>query len=286
MILLDGKIVATKIKEQVAKTIQLNKQKFESTQLVPTTPPILDIQVGDNKSSNIYVKQKQKLFAELGIGFSILNFDETISQETLELNIINANQDNNIRGVFIEQPLPNRFDSVKLINLLDPDKDIESITNYNLGALFNNQPAPYPCTAEAIIKILDYYNINIDGKNCVVVGRSNIVGKPAALLSLYKNATVTICHTHTKNLKEICRQADIVIAAAGQPLMLTEDYFNSFAIVVDAGINYKDNKIVGDVDFENVKNKVAAITPVPGGVGSVTTALLAQHYVNLILNNN
>ena len=184
-------------------------------------------------------------------------------------------------------PLPKNLDSGKIINSISPKKDIEGFTNYNLGALINNENIVAPCTAEGIIELLKYYDIEMSGKNCVVLGRSNIVGKPVALLMLNENATITICHSKTSNIKEICKNADILIVAINKSNFVDESFIKKDAVVVDVGIhrNIKDGKnvISGDVDFESVIDKVSYITPVPGGVGPMTIAMLIKHTLNTIL---
>lgn len=277
--ILDGKYLSNKLIDEAKKRIEILKEKNVNLKIV-------DIIVGSDEGSLVYVKNKQKKFNEVGIEYEIINYGEDIKESDLCDKINKLNLDEKVNGIFIELPLPKNLDSRKIINMIAPKKDIEGFTNFNLGALVNNENVIAPCTAEGIIELLKYYNIETEGKNCVVVGRSNIVGKPVALLMLNENATVTICHSKTDNLKNICKMADILIVAINKENFINEDYIKKDVVIIDVGIHrmVKDGKniVIGDVDFESVLNKASYITPVPGGVGPMTVAMLIKHTINTV----
>ena len=200
-------------------------------------------------------------------------------EELLQL-IDKLNNDDSVDGILVQSPLPKHLDEKYVINNISPRKDVDAFHPINVGKLMIGEPIFMPCTPQGVIRLLEEYNISIEGKNCVVIGRSNIVGKPMAMLLLHNNGTVTVCHSKTKNLKEICRSADILVAAIGRPRFVTADMVKPGAVVIDVGINRcEDGKLCGDVDFENVQNVASAITPVPGGVGPMTIALLMKNTV-------
>lgn len=267
MELLNGKEIAKQIVEQCKKDVQSNNLHIK----------VVDILVGEDEGSLVYIKNKQKKFNEVGIDFELVKISENISEKELVQRIKAYNNDSLVNGIFIEMPLPKHLNTSKIINSIEPKKDLEGCTNYNLGAIINKENEIAPCTAEGIVRLLKSYNIEIGGKNCVIVGRSNIVGKPVALLMLNENATITICHSKTQNLKEICKKADILIVSINKTKFINRDFIKTGSIVVDVGIHNTDNGIVGDVDFEDIKDLVSYITPVPGGVGSMTTAILIEH---------
>lgn len=267
--------------KELAKNIRL-KLKDEVTELknADINPKLAVIMVGDDKASKVYVKNKSKACEEVGIEYEehILPAN-TKMEELLEL-IEKLDNDETIHGILVQSPLPEELDANIAFRTISPKKDVDGFNPINIGKLSLNQDCFVSCTPYGIIKMLEAYNIEIQGAHAVIVGRSNIVGKPLAQCLLNKNATVTICHSKTKNLKEITKQADILIAAVGKPKFITEDMVKEGATVIDVGINrMEDGKLLGDTDFENLKNKVSYITPVPGGVGPMTIAMLMNNVV-------
>ncbi len=265
MIIMDGK----KLKEKT-----LNKLKEEIKDL-DTTLGLAVIQVGNDEASNVYVNQKRKMAIELGYKFVYKIFSSNISQANLIKEIDILNKDDSIHGILVQMPVPEHIDPKAVQNSIDPAKDVDGLTYLNSGRLISKEDGLKPCTPKGIIALLEEYNIPIEGKNAVVVGRSMLVGKPIANLLLNKNATVTICHSKTKDVKKYTKSADIVVVAVGKPHFLTDDMVKKGAVVVDVGISRVDGKLYGDVDFDNVSKKASYITPVPGGVGPMTVAELA-----------
>ena len=245
------------------------------------------IQVGNDEASNVYVKQKEKKALELGYKFVHKVFEEDVDNETV-INYINElNNDDSIDGIIVQMPLPEQLDAALIQNSVDPLKDVDGLSYTNGGKLEQNHPSLIPCTPKGIMALLDEYNIDVEGKNVTVVGRSILVGKPTALLFTNRNATVTLCHSKTKDVKEHTKNADIVVVAVGIAGFLTEDMVKDGAVVVDVGISRIDGKLYGDVDFENVSKKVSYITPVPGGVGPMTVyELMNNVYEAYLLRNN
>ncbi len=228
------------------------------------------VQVGDDEASDIYVKQKGKLAEELGYKFVHKKFDSNVNNDEV-INYINElNNDDSIDGIIVQMPIPNHLDSVLIRNSVNPFKDVDGLTYINAGQLLHNSPALIPCTPKGIGELLDFYNIDVDGMNAVVIGRSVLVGKPIANVLTNRNATVTLCHSHSKNIPYYTKNADIVVVAVGHKGLLTEDMVKDGVIVVDVGISRVDGKLYGDVDYENVSKKASYITPVPGGVGPMT----------------
>lgn len=267
--------------KELAKNIRL-KLKDEVTELknADIKPKLAVIMVGDDKASKVYVRNKSKACEEVGIEYEehILSAS-TKMEELLEL-IEKLNNDATIHGILVQSPLPEGLDANVAFRTISPKKDVDGFNPINVGKLSLNQDCFVSCTPFGIIKMLEAYNIPIEGAHAVIIGRSNIVGKPLAKCLLNKNATVTVCHSKTKNLKEITKQADILIAAIGKPKFVTEDMVKEGATVIDVGINRMDNgKLLGDTDFENIKDKVSYITPVPGGVGPMTIAMLMYNVV-------
>jgi len=232
------------------------------------------IKVGNDKSSEVYLRQKEKMCKYLNIKFKEYIFDNDAKEEDI-INLIKKLNKDKTTGIFVEMPLPKHLNELKIINTIDYRKDVDGLTKINVANLVLNDKGLIPCTPKGIITLLDYYNIDLDGKNVTILGRSNVVGKPLSTLLLNRNATVCICHSKTKNIKDYSLGADIVISALGKPKFVTKDLLKKGCIVVDVGISLVNNEIFGDVDFENVKNKVSYITPVPGGVGPMTIASLA-----------
>ena len=266
--LINGKEVAEYIKQQV-------KNEIEEMGLNVTLAVIV---VGDDPASKIYVNNKKKACEKVGITSLEYIFPSDVSEAELIHFINNLNECKDVNGILVQLPLPKHIDANKVLGWIDPEKDVDCFTDVNTGKLWLGQHDIAPCTAHGIIELLDYYNIDVAGKNCVIVGRSNIVGKPVAALLLEKNATVTICHSKTKDLYKHTTQADIIISAVGKPKFITWGLVKHGAVVIDVGINRDENgKVCGDVDFDGVQDKVCAITPVPGGVGPMTVAVLMKN---------
>lgn len=272
-VILDGKEIADKITAQIKKEVSL-------AQKVPTLAVVL---VGDNSASQIYVRNKAKMAAEIGINSSVINLSADISQSWLETEIENLAKNDDIDAILLQLPLPNGLDAKKVIEKIPPEKDVDGFHPYNLGRLFSGEkPYAVPCTPAGIMEVLKEYNISVDGKNVVIIGRSNIVGKPLSVLMTNANATVTLCHSKTQNLKEITKSADILVAAIGNPKFIKAEDIKDGAVVIDVGINRLENgNIVGDVDFETVKEKASYITPVPKGIGPMTIAMLMKNTMSL-----
>jgi methylenetetrahydrofolate dehydrogenase (NADP+)/methenyltetrahydrofolate cyclohydrolase len=267
--ILDGKKTSELIVKKVAK---------EVTSL-PEPLTLAIILVGNNPASQVYVKNKIKACNEAGIGVKDYRLDEKATQREVMQIIHDCNKDVTVHGILVQLPLPSHLDQDLIINAIDPKKDVDGLTLINQGRLFNGMEAIIPATPKGVITLLQKYFIDISGKNALVIGRSNLVGKPLALLLLQKNATVTIAHSRTSNLKEIAKRADILVAAVGKPLFVTADMVKKEAVVVDVGINKVEGKIVGDVDFQEVKEVASYITPVPKGVGPMTIASLLENIV-------
>ena len=272
--LLDGKEVSENIKNKIRIEVENLKAKG-------IKPKLAVILVGNDPASKIYVKNKSKACEYTGIEYEEFLLNEDIEEEKL-INLINdLNAREDINGILIQSPLPEKFDENKMFSLVSPLKDVDCFTEENVGKLFIGNSILKPCTPSGIIEIFNYYNIDLEGKNVVIIGRSNIVGKPMIECLLERNATVTICHSKTKNITNITKDADILISATGRLNMVTVDMVKEDVIIIDVGMNRnKENKLVGDVDFENVSKKASYITPVPGGVGPMTIAMLMRNVVN------
>lgn len=271
MVLIDGKKVSTEIRGR------LEKETAELKTKIGRTPGLATVLVGEDPASAVYVRNKNKICHEIGFQ----SFGQNLSAETTEeelLDIIKKlNSNDEVNGILVQLPLPDHIDSEKILLSIDPEKDVDGFHPINVGKLAIGNALLTPCTPTGIIALLDYYKIEIPGKHAVVLGRSNIVGKPVAHLLLQRHATVTICHSKTKNLQQVTRQADILIAAVGRPHFVNSDMVKEGAVVIDVGINRVDGKLTGDVDFDQVAEKAGLITPVPGGVGPMTIALLMEN---------
>lgn len=276
MEIINGKEVATLIKKMIAQKLEQNY--IAAGKQVPTLACVL---VGDDPASQVYVANKEKACALVGMKSVIKKLPAEATQEQVAQVISLLNADENISGILLQLPLPKHLDENALINLISPNKDVDGLTDLNLGCLFAGKHVVAPCTATGIIDLLDHYNLPIQGKRAVVVGRSLLVGKSVANLLEQRNATVTVCHSKTQNLAEITRQADILIVAIGKPNFVTADMVKEGAVVIDVGINRLETGLVGDVNFEQVKQKASHITPVPGGVGPMTIAELLQNTLTL-----
>lgn len=270
--LLDGKIIAAELEAQLKLRVDAMKEKG-------FTPGLTVILVGEDPASQTYVSNKEKACERLGIVSQTLRMPADTTQETLEAAIEAANADSAVHGILVQLPLPKHLDSDRALSLILPEKDVDGFHDVNAGRLSRGLDCVVACTPKGALHMLKQAGIPIAGKEAVVVGRSNIVGKPMALLLLQENATVTVCHSRTANLAEHTRRADILVAAIGKPRFITADMVKEGAVVVDVGINRVDGKLCGDVDFDAVAQKASWITPVPGGVGKMTIAMLMDNTV-------
>lgn len=268
MELLDGKVVKAKLLEDLKDKINKLDTKLGLTV----------IQVGEDPASSVYVRQKNKMAESLGFNFNHIRLDENIKEEEL-LNIIEKlNNDDNVDGILVQMPIPNHLNAKKIQNAILPCKDVDGLTDINIGRLSHNIDSLVPCTPMGIIDLLKYYNIDINGKNVVIVGRSDLVGKPLALLMANNDATVTLCHSKTKNLSFYTKNADILVVAIGRANFIKKEDVKKGSVIIDVGINrMEDGKLCGDVLFEEVKDKASYISPVPGGVGQMTVAELGYN---------
>lgn len=269
--IIDGRKIASEIKEEIKAYIENRKD------LGLKLPKIVSILVGNDGGSIFYINSQEKVATSLGVNFEKKLLNEDITEEELIDIIEDLNNDEEVNGIILQLPLPKNFNKDKVINKISNSKDIDCLTFVNQGKLYCGEKTFLPCTPNSVLTLLERYNIALEGKNVVIIGRSNIVGKPTAQLLLNKNATVTICHSKTKNLKDICKKADIIVVAIGKAKFLTEEYVNENSIVIDVGTSSVDGKIVGDVDFDNIESKVSMLTKVPGGVGALTTTLLIKN---------
>lgn len=269
--IIDGKEVAASVRESIKKEVEVLEKDGKKTGLAV-------IIVGNNPASRVYVNNKKKGCAEVGMeSFEYALPEETTTDELLEL-VEKLNNDTAVDGILCQLPLPKQIDEKKVLNAIAPNKDVDAFHPVNTGHIMIGDHSFLPCTPAGIMEMLKYYNISVEGKECVVIGRSNIVGKPMAMLLLGQNGTVTICHSRTKNLKEVTRRADILVAAVGKAYFVTEDMVKDGAVVIDVGMNRNaDGKLCGDVDFDKVKDKCSFITPVPGGVGPMTITMLLKN---------
>ncbi len=269
--IIDGKTISGQIKDELKEKAAKKKESGVNITLAV-------IQVGDDPASSVYVRNKKKGCEYIGIGSEAYELPEQTTQEELLKLIDELNQKEEINGILVQLPLPSHIDEDTVIKAIDPKKDVDGFHPQSVGALCIGQPGFVSCTPAGIIQLLKRSGIPIAGKECVVLGRSNIVGKPMAILLLRENATVTIAHSRTQNLKEVTKRADILIVAIGKPRMITADYIKEGAVVIDVGINRdKNGKLCGDVDFESAAPVCSAITPVPGGVGPMTIAMLLNN---------
>ena len=268
--IIDGRAVAKAFKEEIAA----RAAEIIQSGIVPHLAVVL---VGENPASQVYVRNKENACIKAGMRSTVIRMDEDCTQPALEDTVMRLNEDPSVHGILVQLPLPAHLDEARVLRLIDPDKDVDGFHAMNSGRLMNGQPGFVPCTPLGVMELLKAYDIPVAGKHAVVIGRSNIVGKPMAMLLLAANATVTICHSRTQNLAEITRQADILVAAVGKAGFVTADMVKPGAAVIDVGINRVDGQIVGDVDYEEVSKTAGYITPVPGGVGQMTIALLLSN---------
>lgn len=272
--IIDGKKYSLKLKEQLKEEVA----KFD------IKPCLVVISVGDNPASKVYVSQKEKCANYIGIDYKHLHFDE-ISESELIDEINKLNSDKNVSGIIVQLPLPNGLNEELIVNTIIPSKDVDGLTYLNAGKLLNNKDSLVSCTPKGIMYLLKEEGVELEGKNVVVIGRSILVGKPMMNLLINANATVTLCHSKTKNLKEITNQADILIVAIGKKNFITRDMVKKDAVVIDVGINRVDGKLYGDVFYDDVFDKVKKITPVPGGVGPMTVVMLMQNVLKAYKEN-
>lgn len=265
--IIDGKKISEKILNNLKSKIKSMKQK----------PGLAIVLVGSNPASEIYVSSKKKMFNEVGGYAELHNLDADTGEFELMKLVTELNNNPKIHGILVQLPLPKQIDENLITNSILPHKDVDGFTAVSLGRLLEGNAILLPATARAVLNLIESTGMKIEGKNAVVVGRSNIVGKPVALMLLEKNATVTICHSKTKNMGDYTKKADILVVAVGKPKLITKDIVKPGAVVIDVGINRVGSKIVGDVDFENVKEVAGFITPVPGGVGPMTIAMLLDN---------
>lgn len=274
--LIDGKLISTQIKDELKAEVAILKEKG-------IVPCLAVIQVGNDPASSVYVNNKKKACAYIGIESKSYELDEAISQDELLALVDELNQDNSVNGILVQLPLPKHIDENAVIHAIAPEKDVDGFHPETVGNMCIGSKGFLPCTPAGVIQLLKRSNIEIAGKECVVIGRSNIVGKPMALLLLRENGTVTITHSRTKDLQEVTKRADILVAAIGKPKFVTAEYVKEGAVVIDVGIHRNENnKLCGDVDFDDVIGKVSAITPVPGGVGPMTIAMLMNNCVETV----
>ena len=275
--LIDGKLISTQIKDELRDKVATLKEQG-------IIPCLAVIQVGNDPASSVYVNNKKKACAYIGIESLSYELEEAVSQEELLTLIEKLNQDDKVNGILVQLPLPKHIDENAVIHAISPEKDVDGFHPETVGNMCIGTKGFLPCTPAGVIQLLKRSGIEIDGKECVVVGRSNIVGKPMAMLLLRENGTVTITHSRTKDLKEVTKRADILVVALGKPKFITKEYVKEGAVVIDVGIHRNENnKLCGDVDSEDVIDKVSAITPVPGGVGPMTIAMLMDNCVKSVL---
>ena len=267
MNIIDGKAISKEIQENIRKEVELLDKK----------PGLAVILVGEDSASKVYVNNKEKMCKKLGINSFVYRLPEDTSEKELLDLIEKLNNDSDVDGILLQHPVPSQIDEMKAFCAISPMKDVDGFNIVNRGKLAVGEDAFVACTPLGVVEMIRHEGITIKGKHCVIIGRSNIVGKPLYELMLRENATVTVCHSKTVNLKEICKTADILVAAIGKPKFVTEDMVKDGAVVIDVGINRINGKLVGDVDFENVSKKASYITPVPGGVGPMTIAMLMKN---------
>lgn len=274
--IIDGKAISTALKEEL-------KEKVTKLAGQGITPCLAVILVGEDPASAVYVNNKKKACEFIGIKSLSYELPESTSEEELLKLIETLNADDSVNGILVQLPLPKQIHENAVIKAISPKKDVDGFHPESVGALCIGQPGYVSCTPAGIIELLKRSNVEIEGKECVIIGRSNIVGKPMSLLMLRENATVTVCHSRTQNLKEVCKRADILIVAIGKPKMITSEYVKEGAVVIDVGIHrLEGKKLCGDVDFDDVAPHTSAITPVPGGVGPMTIAMLMKNCVESI----
>ena len=272
--IISGKLVSAKVREEIKNAVVAFREKYNRV------PGLAVIMVGNNPASAVYVRNKHKACLEAGITSYEITFDENITEEELLAKIRELNADNAVDGILVQLPLPKHISEERVIETISPAKDVDAFHPENVGKIMIGNYTFLPCTPAGVIELLKHYNVQVEGKKCVIIGRSNIVGKPMAHLLLERNGTVTVCHSRTREHCEITKEADILVVAIGRANFVTGDMVKPGAVVIDVGINrLSDGKLVGDVDFSSVEPHVSAITPVPGGVGPMTITMLLKNTV-------
>ncbi len=271
---MDGEALSLKIQEEL-------KHKLKSCMIRPS---VAVIQVGSDPASDSYIKRKEKACNAVGVYFRHFKFEEDTPELTIINKIKELNNDEYVNGILVQLPLPDRYNEKRILNSISNSKDVDGLTDINTGRMINGRKTLVPCTPLGVMRILKEYEISLEGKHVVIVGRSKLVGRPLITLMLGENATVTVCHSKTENLKEITKQADVLVCAVGSPKMITADMVKEGAVVIDVGINRVDGKLVGDVDFAKVEKKASYITPVPKGIGPMTVAMLLENIVTCYEN--
>lgn len=270
--IIDGKAISAEIRKEIAQKVKEYNEKTGSL------PGLAVIIVGENPASQVYVRNKKKACEQVGFNSWVYEMPESTTQEELNSLIDRLNEDADVHGILVQLPLPDQLDEEEVILRIKPEKDVDAFHPYNVGRITIGDPKFLPCTPAGIMQLLKRTGIGISGKECVVVGRSNIVGKPMALLLLAENGTVSVCHSKTRDLSEVCRRADILVVAIGKADFITADMVKEGAVVIDVGMNRNaEGKLTGDVDFASVSEKASYITPVPGGVGPMTITMLLQN---------
>lgn len=273
--IIDGKLISKKIKDEL-------KERVEKFDIKPT---LVVISVGDNEASKVYVKQKEKCANYIGINYKHIHFDN-IEEDLLLKEIDKLNEDKSINGIIVQLPLPKPLNETIIVNRIDKNKDVDGLTYNNAGLLLNNKDCLVSCTPKGIMRLFKEYNVDLAGKNVVVIGRSILVGKPMMNLLINANATVTLCHSKTKNIEKITKKADILVVAIGKKHFITRDMVKRGSIIIDVGINRDNDKLYGDVDYDNLLDKVKMITPVPGGVGPMTVVMLMENTIEAYMSMN
>lgn len=276
-----GRPVAQKICENIIDRLEKAKK---SDKYPGRLPKLAIVRVGKREDDLAYERGAVKRTEKVGMDCETFEFDTDITNEEFQKEFIKINSDNDIDGILLFMPLPKHINTQEAIANFCPDKDLDGLTLGNMAALYAGTDGYAPCTAEAVIKLLEYSDIDVDGKNVTVIGRSNVIGKPVSMMLIDKNATVTVCHSHTKNLKDICQRAEILVAAIGRAKMIDDSYISDGTVVIDVGVNVdEDGNLCGDTDFESVSKKASLITPVPRGVGNITTSVLSEHLLRSYL---
>lgn len=276
-----GGPVAQKICENIIDRLEKAKK---SDKYPGRLPKLAIVRVGKREDDLAYERGAVKRTEKVGMDCETFEFDTDITNEEFQKEFIKINSDNDIDGILLFMPLPKHINTQEAIANFCPDKDLDGLTLGNMAALYAGTDGYAPCTAEAVIKLLEYSDIDVDGKNVTVIGRSNVIGKPVSMMLIDKNATVTVCHSHTKNLKDLCQRAEILVAAIGRAKMIDDSYISDGTVVIDVGVNVdEDGNLCGDTDFESVSKKASLITPVPRGVGNITTSVLSEHLLRSYL---
>lgn len=278
--ILDGKELSKKIKTQLKLEVETLKNKTGKT------PKLAVVLVGDDPASAIYVKNKKNACKFVGITSEVKVLDKSTTQTELESVLSTLNSDKTVNGILLQLPLPNGLNERQALNCINPQKDVDGLTTVNMGKLLTNEQGLTPCTPTGIMELFNEYNINLDGKHVVIINRSLLVGKPLEQLLLHKNATVTICHSHTKNIESLTKNADIIVTAVGKKNFLTKSMVKKNATIIDVAIVRDENGICGDADFKSLTKKAEFITPVPGGVGPLTIAMLLKNTIKAFKNQN